>query len=300
MNAYYIISTCRCDKMIWILVLILVLTWIYSYSKRKLTYWQKRNVFTEKSVPVFGNVLDILLGKEHFLGFLIKIYNNLDAKYPYFGFYLFYKLLILKDRELIKEVLVKDFKIFGNRSTHNHAKIDPISANTLFFLNDFTWKNTRSKLVSMFTSGKLKLMVPRMGEIADDLENVLNESDSKIINIKNITKRFIIDITTKCAFGFDSGSLKHENSEIQKTTDKIIDQKPIIRRFATFCWVFFPFLVDFLRLPLVDMKSAYNFRDLYLQSETERRNSNLKRDDLIDLLIKISKEASNKGSFKFG
>ncbi|XP_044755144.1 uncharacterized protein LOC123314094 [Coccinella septempunctata] len=286
--------------MIWLYLLILIISLVYFYTKRSLTYWQRRNVFVESPVPLFGNLLSIALAKENLSSFIRRVYTDLGEKYPYFGFYLFHKpILILKDRDIIKQVLIKDFNSFTNRALKSHEKIDPISSNTLFVLRDQDWKTTRSKLSPVFTSGKMKLMLPLMTEIAHNLEKLLDKFNNKNIDAKDITKRFTIDVTTSCAFGIDSGSLTDENSEIKKNTDIILDQKSFMRRFASFSWVLCPTLVDLFRLPLIDLDSADYLVAIYLQSEADRKSRNVKRNDLIDLMIDLSREETTKDNFLF-
>lgn len=90
------------------------------------------------------------------------------------GFYSFDKpRLLLRDPELIKNLLIRDFNNFSNKMVSGNYK-DIIGSHTLFLLKNPFWKNLRYKLTPIFTSGNLKNMFGLMLEICDDLYGYLD------------------------------------------------------------------------------------------------------------------------------
>jgi len=68
-------------------------------------------------------------------------------------------------------VLIKDF----NRFTNRYARCDPhgdvLGSNNLFLVRNPQWKEIRTKLTPVFTSGKLKAMYPLMQEVSNPYVN---------------------------------------------------------------------------------------------------------------------------------
>lgn len=287
--------------MLWLILLIFIFTLLYLYSKRSLGYWKKKDVITENPYPFFGNFLNVVLRKES-MGYVFKsIYDRLGENNPYGGVYVFHKpVLVIKDRELIKQVLIKDFSTFYNRANYSNENVDPIASNTLFSLRNEVWKTLRNKLTPVFTSGKMKLMLPLMTEVSGNLEKALQKYQNKNVEMKDLTKRYAIDVTTSCAFGIDSKSIEDDNSEIKEMTNKLLDPRGFVRGFAAFCWILFPVLVDIFRLSFIDPDASQYFVNLFKHSEEERIKKNIKRNDLVDLLIELSKEEKQNDIFKLG
>lgn len=74
--------------------------------------------------------------------------------------------LIIREPELIKSVLIKDFNRFSNRYGRCDPHGDPLGSNNLFFVRNPQWKEIRTKLTPVFTSGKVKQMYPLMQEVS--------------------------------------------------------------------------------------------------------------------------------------
>lgn len=63
--------------------------------------------------------------------------------------------ILLRDPELIKEVLVKNFNSFHDNETYLNEKLDPIVSRNPFFLRGHRWKVVRSQVTSAITTGKV-------------------------------------------------------------------------------------------------------------------------------------------------
>lgn len=75
---------------------------------------------------------------------------------PYFGYYkLLEPSIILKDPDLIKDVLVKDCANFHANDFPINEKNDPLMATNPFATQGDIWKRGRSLLVPMFTANKV-------------------------------------------------------------------------------------------------------------------------------------------------
>lgn len=77
-------------------------------------------------------------------------------EYPFVGIYhLLRPCLLIREPEMIKNIMVKDFKYFQNNDIDIDKKTEKIFGRNPFVLKGQEWKNTRAQLTSCFTSGKV-------------------------------------------------------------------------------------------------------------------------------------------------
>jgi len=146
----------------------------YFYVTRNFNFWQKLGVPYVKPTPFFGNLKECALLKTTIGEQLERIYNEHSDK-PYVGIFSFDKpSLVIRDLELVKNILVKDFQNFMDRIFSVDERFDPLFGNNLSVLKGQIWRHLRIKLNPVFTSRKMKLMfclVDTCGkELADCLE----------------------------------------------------------------------------------------------------------------------------------
>lgn len=63
--------------------------------------------------------------------------------------------LLLKDADLIRDILIKDFKSFENNGAEVNTKVDPLFSKNVFFLKGEEWKWTRTDLIPALTLSKV-------------------------------------------------------------------------------------------------------------------------------------------------
>jgi len=154
-----------------ILLTTLIITF-YLYMTRKFNYWKKRGVMEVQPTPILGNFTDCILLKKS-PGYVLKDLYDQGKGMPYIGFYLLDKpFLLIRDRELVKNVLVKDFNYFYDRYGSPDVN-DRLGYANIFFLKNPVWKIIRTKLTPFFTSGKLKKMFELMLECSNNLHTYL-------------------------------------------------------------------------------------------------------------------------------
>ncbi|KAK9890707.1 hypothetical protein WA026_012056 [Henosepilachna vigintioctopunctata] len=286
--------------MMWLVLLLIIFAILYIYMKRSLSYWENKNVVFEKPSIIFGNFINAALRKEQ-LGYTLKrLYDQMDDTLPYFGVYVFHSpYLVVKSRDMIKQVLIKNFSSFINRTEYSNVDVDPFSSNVLFSLKNDIWKTTRTKLSPIFTSGKMKLMLPLMKEVTNEMDDILNEMEGKEIDVRDLSKRYSVDIISSCAFGINAGSLKDANSEMKTMVTRMLDQRGFTRSFAVFAWFFCPILVDIFRIPFIEKESSQYLAEVFKQSMKKRKENNTKRNDLIDMLNELKEEEAQNDQFEF-
>lgn len=174
----------------------------YIYLKHVFSYWERRGIPQLKPIIPYGNIKEI--GRSTQISLLIRdFYNQTKDKYPYFGVYFFQRpVLIVNDTNIIKNVLIKDFKHFQDRGVYYNERDDKLSAH-LFSLNFDKWKILRNKISPTFSSGKMRFMFPTMLDVGHSLQLYMSSliDTECVLEMKDILARYTTDIIGKCAFG---------------------------------------------------------------------------------------------------
>lgn len=152
-----------------ILVLCCGFICIYFYLTRNFKYWKKYGVREVTPTSILGNFSPSIFAQKPLLDVLQEIYNAGEDE-PYIGYHVLDKPhLMIRDPELIKCVLIKDFNHFPNRNSSS-AKSDIIGRMNILMVNNPDWKYIRQKLSPIFSTGRLKKMFAMMLEIDKDLD----------------------------------------------------------------------------------------------------------------------------------
>lgn len=78
--------------------------------------------------------------------------------YPFVGIYrTMSPCLLIREPELIKNIVVKDFNHFVDNDVPMDKKVDPIFGRNPFVLRGTEWKTKRQQLTSHFTPGKVTI-----------------------------------------------------------------------------------------------------------------------------------------------
>ncbi|XP_050345946.1 cytochrome P450 9e2-like [Nymphalis io] len=277
--------------LIWTVVLVMVLTLFFrqTYSK-----FSKHGVKNLKIVPFFGNMLKVFLRKEHFVVEMEKMYKQFPNE-RFVGRYEFIKpMIVLQDLELIKNITIKDFEHFLDHRGFTDDSVEPLFARNLFSLKGQEWKDMRSTLSPAFTSSKIKLMVPFMEEVGEQMiraiKKKLKESENGCIevDVKDLTSRFANDVIASCAFGLKVNSHTDEENqfyEMGKTASTFKFRQMLL----FFVISAFPGLANILKLKLFSNETKRFFIDLVMGTMKDREVRNIIRPDMIHLLMEAKK-----------
>jgi len=268
-------------------LLTFILALVYIYFKWSFTYWKKRNVpYIEPKFP-FGNFIDMVLTRKPIANICVDIYNKLEG-HKFGGTYIFTTpRFVVRDPDLIKDVLVKDFSNFQGRGVYMNEEIEPLSAH-LFSLTGMTWRNLRVRLTPTFTSGKLKMMFQRLVECGQELERCLEKlgETGDVIEFKDVLARFSTDVISSCAFGIECNCLKNEDAEFRQWGRKIFE--PSLKRMVIgILSGIAPVVLDTLKLSTLDSQVSKYFRNMVQETVEYREKNNVKRNDFLQLLIQL-------------
>lgn len=149
-------------------VIVGALSVVYIWFQRSHSYWRRKGIPYVQPTPILGNTLALFKQENSFGMHISDIYSDPRMKdEAVVGIYVVNKpALIIREPNLIKSVLIKDFNRFSNRYGRCDPHGDPLASNNLFFVRNPEWKEIRTKLTPVFTSGKVKQMYPLMQEVS--------------------------------------------------------------------------------------------------------------------------------------
>ncbi|CAH2105992.1 unnamed protein product [Euphydryas editha] len=277
--------------LIWSVALVAALA---LYFRQTYSMFAEYGVKHLRVVPFFGNMLSIFLGREHVTTEMDRMYKKFPNE-RFVGRYEFIKPIIIpQDIELIKKITIKDFDHFLDHRGFADDAVEPLFSRNLFSLKGEEWKDMRSTLSPAFTSSKIKLMVPFMEEVGDQMiravKKNIKESDSGSIDVevKDLSSRFANDVIASCAFGLKVNSHSDENNKFYEMGKTAATFK--FRQILLFFIIStFPALVNIFKLKLFSESTKNFFIDLVMGTMKDREARQIIRPDMIHLLMEAKK-----------
>lgn len=129
------------DLIVGIISFGVLLGWYINHNR---TYWQKRGVPTIPGHWLYGNAKDILTFKRSPAIEIGELHQQASEKDDVLGIYILHKpFLLLRNPEIIKQILVKDFNYFQNRYFTARSFHDKIGSSNLFTIKNPEWRYLR-------------------------------------------------------------------------------------------------------------------------------------------------------------
>ncbi|KAK9885346.1 hypothetical protein WA026_010843 [Henosepilachna vigintioctopunctata] len=274
-----------------ILFLVVSVLLIYLLIVKPQQYWSKRNVKTGRTVPFFGDNFRIILGKESSSEMFQRIYNKVQ-NVRYIGIYQFLTpVLFLKSPELMKQICVKDFDHFLNHKGYLPDGVDELWSKNLVGLKGQSWKNMRSVLSPTFTSSKMKSMFTLMCHNAELFSQHFMKKTGNVteVEFKDAFTRYTNDVIASTAFGLQVDSLEDKNNEFYLMGKEVSELSSLRRKLVVFAYQLFPTISTFFRIPMFGKKIKDFFINLVKETIKIREEQNIKRPDMLGLLIQARK-----------
>ncbi|XP_037909969.1 probable cytochrome P450 9f2 [Hermetia illucens] len=200
--------------------------------------------------------------------------------------------MMICNRDLIKQIAVKDFDYFVNHRTILDAQAEPLFGNSLFFLQDQKWRDMRATLSPAFTGSKMRLMFQMVNECGHKASKYLRtQADSKgpiEMDLMDFFTRFTNDVIAICAFGVEINSLTEKDNHFYNMSRKATNFTGLTA-LKFFLFSNFPRLMRLLRIRLFDESYANTFSSLVLDTMEERITKGTLRPDMINLLLEARK-----------
>ncbi|CAH0595500.1 unnamed protein product [Chrysodeixis includens] len=279
--------------LIFVSLLTVVITLIYFISKKKFSYWEKKNVPFVKPLPILGNYAKYMLQKQY-PGQLLQELCRRFPDQPYFGaFYGTEPVLVVQSPELVKDVCTKDFYYFNGRETSDYAKKEVITQN-LFFASNDRWKVMRQNLTALFSSAKMKKMFYLIEKCNHGLEDMLEygtAANNNVVEGRDIGARYTMDCICSCAFGVESNAMAKETNNIFRVMAVQIFEASNMRGFKMIMRAVWPAIFYAMNMKLFP-SSIDEFFSKLLKGVFESRNHKPSpRNDFVDLVLTFKNDA---------
>lgn len=310
MNIYSSIAIEHDRKMLIELVclcitIVVFLAWKYW---KKGSYWRDQGIKQLDYRSLLGSegIKEVFLKRTHILEVMKEHYKQFPGEKVYGMYTMGAPSLIIKDPDLVQQIFVRDFNYFTDRDPEERLdmvfgksrEFDIYWRNQLTSLNGTRWKDVRSKFSPIFTSGKMKVMMKFIREksksLVKDFERIA-DSDKADIELKTVFGKFSMDTLASCAFGVDAecfdgqGSPFVKNAEelfrFSKTDGLMLAAASLIPGVAR--------LYDALNINVMHPRETGFFVNVIRQTIQHRRESGVRRNDLIDMMLDAMKNDNN-------
>ncbi|XP_071648745.1 cytochrome P450 9e2-like isoform X3 [Temnothorax longispinosus] len=177
-------------------------------------YWKNKDVpyLPDSS---FITVWKLFLGHVSFVDHFQYLYNYFpDAKYV--GLMEFSRpAVLLRDPELIKDIMVKDFESFPDHRSFVDVSAEPLFGKNIFALRGDRWREMRNTLSPSFTASKMKFMFDLISECSHNFVNYLVDHPEvcHAVETKGAFRRYATDVIATTAFGISVNSMKDPDNE---------------------------------------------------------------------------------------
>ena len=196
-------------------------------------------------------------------------------------------ILLVNDLDLAKQIFIKDFDHFLDRRQFkmDHEYLD----NMMTQLTGDAWKEMRSAVSPVFTSGKLKNMNKIIGKVAKDLVAHLEvvSATGEEVNARDLSSKFTMQSIASTGFGIETNAFEDSPQSVQfrkmarKLTRAETGKWDGLKLLFAFL---FPSLNKVTKFELMDMVSLEFFANIIKQTIETRKDQKQKRNDMVDLL----------------
>lgn len=232
--------------LIWTLFII-ILGYFLLEAYKKTYYFSKWGIPQPYELPFVGALHALFWPRRNVNNFVKYIYDtNREAKY--IGFHLFTKPnLLIRDLDLVKSVLVKNFEYFADHKTFVNEDADPLFGRNIAFINGDRWREARNVLSPSFTASKLRSMYVLMSNCAQNFTDKFANlyKDVEAINIADVSGRYMNDVIASCAFGIELNSLEDKDNEFYRHATESATIKVYTGNLIFYlAWINYKFLID--------------------------------------------------------
>ncbi|XP_051160855.1 probable cytochrome P450 28d1 [Leptopilina boulardi] len=284
------------DLIFILFIIVIILITLYYYLTWNYDYWKKQKIpYAKNIIPGFGNMLSIILSRQSFADLCEKFYKK-NNKYSMFGLYqMRVPTLLIRDPELVKNVLVTNFNNFANNQFQvGTSKLDRIFAINPFFSKFDTWKENRAPLSNAFSSKKLKLMLPFILNVGKNLEDYLKRKCSDEgkfeIELKQFSNMFTGEIAA-AGIGFQGHNFQDET----ESTKGRWAYKRFIERFFSepfftggiqqVIFLYLPRMANFFHLSMIPEYVNKFFHETVTNILKYRKKENIKSNDFLQIMV---------------
>ncbi|KAK9508530.1 hypothetical protein O3M35_006068 [Rhynocoris fuscipes] len=280
-----------CELIICLLVMAALI--IYRWLIKDHNYWKNQGVpYLRQSFP-FGNISDMILMKKT----TGEVYRDIYRMFPNQlagGFYKFNEpMLMIRDPELIRLVMIKEFSKFSNNDFNVSKDVDPLLAINPFVTTAPEWRNIRAIQLPAQSLSKIKSMVPEMVNCSNQMINYLKENINKPHEAKTVSGCYTGDTVAVCAFGLRSNSYSNDEPGFAAVTKGELFGSNYWDNFSILCAMLAPKIGKLLKLRVIHKEVEDYFVKVINAASDYRIKNGIKRNDFLQQLIDTNNNSEN-------
>ncbi|XP_060533138.1 probable cytochrome P450 6a17 [Cylas formicarius] len=272
-------------------VLVVLVTSLLYWEKRAHSYWTRRGIAQLQPGWFFGNIKDLLLERTSSAEFARQLYWEMKNKgVKLMGIYSFYDpILVVRDLDLTKRILIKDFEHFSSRGTFCNEKVERHAGHVANVTGE-RWRRLRKALTPAFTPSKMKHIFDSILSCTPGLVEKLDIFASARLpaDMKDIFDRFTTSVLGSALFGLEPNTMSQLDSDIRRYGSKMAERgiwnsvmRILVPKLPTF-------VVSWLGLRLSNKEAVDFFWDLTRRNIEQRRTNDVDRNDFLQTLLKMT------------
>ncbi|XP_011869169.1 PREDICTED: cytochrome P450 9e2-like [Vollenhovia emeryi] len=262
---------------------------VLSVLHRTFFYWKNKGIpYLPNSLSSFIVYCKLIMGKISFVDYNLYMYNYFpNAKY--FGTNNFgTPTILIRDSEMLKDILVKDFEHFPDHLSFIDENIEPLFGKNIFSLRGDRWREMRNTLSPSFTASKMKFMFELISKCSHDFVNYLVDHPELCheIETKEAFRRYTNDVIATAAFGISVNSMKDKDNEFYtRGTEATTFPSGLLRTIEIMILRAYPRFSRLIGLSLFPPATNAFFRKVVGETIRAREEQGIIRPDMIHLLM---------------
>ncbi|XP_018573794.1 cytochrome P450 9e2 [Anoplophora glabripennis] len=271
---------------------ILCVAYVLLNYYNKLCYWKDKGIRYVTPLPIFGNSLPTLLQSVTYPEYIIDLYKQFPNE-RYCGTYQYGQpILLLRDLNLIKRILTKEFDTFSEHPQSSEPNEDTLWGKNLFAAKGETWRQLRKTISPMFTTSNIKSMFELIDKCATQLMKYLSEKNEDVIEIElmDLFKRYSSDTIASVSFGIECNSFKDRNNDFIRMGAELTNFGGL-QKLKQLLYTVNPTIAKLLNVKMHPDNVSNFFRNLVKNSIRNREDKTAVRPDYIQYLIESRKGA---------
>ncbi|KAK6644071.1 hypothetical protein RUM43_000336 [Polyplax serrata] len=282
-----------------------VILFLWQYGLKHRNYWTKKGIEElASSVPFLGEFYRPAFRMEDPLVYFNRFYYHFKDKRFGGMYFLQVPFLLIRDPDLLKQIMIKDTDHFLNRYDFS-VGADPIMSQNLSALKDEKWRNLRMVMTTVFTASKMKDMFTFMEKCAKQSTEILmtkiknqnnvkgTDADVLEMDFKEYFSRYGTDVIASTAFGVEVDSFKNPDNEFYAAGSAITDGLDGKNAIKLTLLMMFPMVAKMLKLKFFGKKLNDFLFSTVSSTIREREKHNIVRKDVIHILKESRKMNDN-------
>lgn len=204
--------------------------------------------------------------------------------------------LLVRDPEIIHDILVKSFTHFKDRGTVINGESDPMSNNILFQGGE-KWKRNRAKLSAAFNTINTKTMFSMFIKLGKSIHQQIDQlaKTGQLLDIREMCRRYVSSVILTSALGFDIDCVKNPDSEFLQYVKRFF-KATVINMFRLNITFLHPKLTKLVGLPFASKEFSKYMIDTVRENMKYRHEHQIKHKDFFQTLMHLHEEAKDKKS----